>query len=127
MALLNKGDTNPIFLDTGFYRNYTLFRDDLVEGALARLFHAHLMDGIGASLESNHEGTLHHKVIHNEGKVSVLEVTGIFMPELKGILLIPHDNFMELQRLNNPETSFNVTCKKYFLNLYDKLPITIHY
>ena len=33
-TLINKGDTKPIILDTGFSRSDTGFRDDLVEGNL---------------------------------------------------------------------------------------------
>ena len=82
-ALLDKGDTKPIILDTGCSRSATGFRYDFVEGSLVRLRHTHLMDGIGASLESTHEGNLHYEVINDKGKVSVMEGTGIFMPELK--------------------------------------------
>ena len=67
-----------------------------------RLFHTHLMDGIGASLEETHKGNLHYEIINDEGEVSVLEGTGIFMSELKCRLLTTQYHFMELQRLKNP-------------------------
>ena len=38
-----------------------------------------------------------------------MEGTGILMPNLKCILLIPEDHFMDLQRLENPEGSSIVT------------------
>ena len=49
------------------------------------------------------------------------------MPDLKCILLIPQDHFMELQRLDNIEGFFNVTWDKYVINLFDQVPITINY
>ena len=54
---------------------------------------------IGASLEETHEGTLQYEVINDEGNVSVLEVTSLFMHGLKCRLLIPQYHFMELQIL----------------------------
>ena len=49
-ALINKGDTNSIILDTGLSRSAAGFRDDSVEGTLVQIFHSHLMDGIFYSL-----------------------------------------------------------------------------
>ena len=57
------------------------------------------MNGSGASLEAIHEGTIHYEVINNEVKVSFLEDTRIFVPNLKCRLLIPQDHFMDPQRL----------------------------
>ena len=73
------------------------------------IYHPHLMDGIGASLEETHEGALNYEGINDEGKVSVLEVTGVFMPDLKYILMSPQDHFMDLQIVEKPEGSFTVT------------------
>ena len=42
--LLNKVDTNPIILDTGFSISYTGFRFDFVDGTLFQVCHPHLMD-----------------------------------------------------------------------------------
>ena len=98
-ALINKGDTKPIILDTCFSRSATGFRYDFVEGTLAQLFHPHLMGGIGSTLEENHERTLHYEVINYSGKVSVLEGTDIFMPDLKCRILSPKDHFVYLQYL----------------------------
>ena len=67
------------------------------------------MDRIGDSLEATYELTIQYEVITNKGKFSALEGTGIFIPELKCRLLIPQDNFMELQILENIEGSFTVT------------------
>ena len=67
------------------------------------------MYGISAYLEDTHDVTLHYEVINDEGKVSVLEVTVLFMPDLKYILLIPQDNFIELQIFENPEGSFTMS------------------
>ena len=73
-----------------------------------QLCHTHLMDGIGASLEAKHDGTLHYEVINYEDKVTVLEGNGIFMPDLKCRLLRPKYHFIELQRFDNPDGSFTV-------------------
>ena len=94
--LLNKGDTNPIILDTGWSRSDTRFRDEFMEGTLVRLCHPHLMDKIGAPLEANNDETLHYEVINDKGEVSVLEGTGLFMPDLKFRLFYPQGHFMEL-------------------------------
>ena len=85
------------------------------------------MDRIGASLEATHEVILHYKVINNEGKVSVLVITGLFMPDLKCILLSPQDHLMDLQILKNLEGYFTVTWYKYVINISDQVPITINY
>ena len=66
------------------------------------LCHPHFMDVIVAPLETTYERTLCYEVINDEGKVSVLEVTGLFMPDLKCRLLIHNDHFMDLQILDNP-------------------------
>ena len=54
-ALINKGDTNSIILDTGLSRSAAGFRDDFGEGTLVKLCHIQLMSGIGISLEATHE------------------------------------------------------------------------
>ena len=64
-----------------------------------QLCHPQLMDGIGAYLEKTDEVTLEYDVINDEGKISFLEGTGLFIPDLKVILLIPQDHFMDLLRL----------------------------
>ena len=46
--LLNKGDTKPIILDTGFSISINGFRYSFVEGTPVKLFHTHLMDNICA-------------------------------------------------------------------------------
>ena len=85
------------------------------------------MGSIIASSEETHEATLHYKVIKYEGKVSVLEGTGLFMPDLKYRLFIPKDNLMDLQRLKKPEGSFAVIWEKSVLKISDHMPITINY
>ena len=85
------------------------------------------MKVIGASLESTYELTLHYEVNNNEVKVSFLEVTGIFIPELKCRLFVPQDTFMEIQRLKNSEGYFAVTWNKSILNLSYQVHITINY
>ena len=85
------------------------------------------MDGIVSPLEATHEGNLHYEMMNDEGKVSVLEGTDIFMPDLKCRLLIPHDNFIEIQRLDNTEVSFTMTWEKSVLNFSEQVPITINY
>ena len=77
------------------------------------------MDGIGASLESAHELTLHYKFINDEGKVSVLEGPDLFMANLKCILLIPQDNLMKIQRIGNKEGYFTVISENYVLKISD--------
>ena len=89
--------------------------------------HPHIVDVISASLEATNEVTLCYKVINYEGKVSVLEVTGLFMLDLNCRLLRPQYHFMEPQRLNNPEISFSVTWEKSVLNISEHVPITINY
>ena len=96
-------------METGFSIITNGLIYDFVEGTLLQLCHPHLMYGIGAYLEDTHDVTLHYEVINDEGKVSVLEVTVLFMPDLKYILLIPQDNFIELQILENPEGSFTMS------------------
>ena len=98
-----------------------------MEGTLVRLCHPHLMDKIGAPFEANNDETLHYEVINDKGEVSVLEGTGLFMPDLKCRILIPQDNFIDLQRLKRSEVSLTLTWDKYFLNLSEQVPITIHY
>ena len=92
-----------------------------------KICHPHLMDGIGASLEATHEVNLHCEVINNEGNVSVLEGTGIFMPDLNCRHLIPQACFMKLQRLNETKGSFAMIWYESVLNISDHVPITIHY
>ena len=60
--------------------------------------HPHIVDVISASLEATNKVTLHYEVINYEGKVSVLEGTGIFMLDLNCRLLRPQYHFMDLQR-----------------------------
>ena len=107
--LINKSETKPIILDTGCYRSATGFIYEFVEGTLVQLWYPHLMGSIFSSLESTHKVTLHYGVINNEGEFSVLEVTGIFMPELKWILLSPQDYLMDIQILYKSELSLTVT------------------
>ena len=90
-----------------------------------QLWYPHLMNVIGASLETTHEVTLHYEVINNEEKVTVLEGTGIFLTDLKCRLLSPQDNFMEIKRLKNPELSFTVTWYRYLLKLFDQVSIGV--
>ena len=98
-----------------------------MEETLVRLCHPHIMDVIGASLETTHGVTFHYEVIIDKGKVSVLEGTGLFMPDLKCRLFIPKDNLMDLQRLKKPEGSFAVIWEKSVLKISDHMPITINY
>ena len=67
------------------------------------------MDGTSDPFEENHEVTIKYKVIIDEGNVSVLEGTDIFMPDIKCKILSPQDNLMYIQRLDNPEGYFTVT------------------
>ena len=92
-----------------------------------RLFHTHLMDVIGSSLEETHEVTIHYEVINDEGKVSVLEGTGLFVTDLKFRLLSPQYHFMDIQRLKNTEVFFTVNWNNYVLKIFGQVPITIHY
>ena len=92
-----------------------------------RLCHPHLMDNIGASLEETYDGNLNYEAINDEGNVSVLKGTSIIMPDPKCRLLIPQDNFMNSQRLNNPEGTFKVTWGKSVLKISDKVPINTQY
>ena len=85
------------------------------------------MDGNGASLEATHELILHYEVINNERKVSVLVVTGLFIPDLNCILLSPQYHLMDIQILKNPEGSFTVTWYKSVINISDQVPIIINY
>ena len=85
------------------------------------------MDGIGASLEATHDGTIQYEVINNEVKFSVLEGTGIFMPNFKYRLLIPQDNFIEIQTLKKTSVSFAKNWYKSVLNKSDQVHIIIHY
>ena len=86
-------------METGFSIITNGLIYDFVEGTLLQLCHPHLMYGIGAYLEDNHDVILHYEVINDEGKVSVLEVTDIFITDFKCILLIPQDHLMYLQVL----------------------------
>ena len=47
------------------------------------------------------------------------------MPDLKCRMLIPQDNLIDLQRLENPQGYFNMTWNKYVLNSSEKAPTTI--
>ena len=85
------------------------------------------MDRVGASSEATLKVNIHFEVINNEGKVSVLEGTGIFIPEIKCRLLSPQDRFMELHILENTEGPFNVTWDKSILKISDQVPIIINY
>ena len=116
-SLLNKGDTKPIILETYWSRIATGSIYDFVEGTLVQICHTHLLDSIGAYLEATHEGNLQYGVINNEGKVSVLEGTDIFMPGIKCRMLIPQDNFMDMQIIKNPERSFTMNWNKSVLKL----------
>ena len=49
------------------------------------------------------------------------------MPDLNWRLFIHQDNFIELQRLKNPEIYFTVTWDKSLLKLYAQVPITINH
>ena len=49
------------------------------------------------------------------------------MPNLKYRLLIPQDNFMELQTLKKTSVSFAKNWYKYVLNKSDQVHIIIHY
>ena len=53
-ALLNKGDTKPIILDTGCSRSSTGFRNEFSDGTQVRLCHTHLIYAIGTGLEAIH-------------------------------------------------------------------------
>ena len=66
-------------------------------------------------------------MVKYKGKFSVLEGTGIFVPDLKCRLLIPRDHFMDIQRLYNKEFSFTVTWYKSILKISEQVPIIIHY
>ena len=72
-ALINKVDTKPIILAIGFSRSATGFRHEFLEGNILQMYHTHMMDGIGASLEEIHEENPHYEVINDKVKVSVLE------------------------------------------------------
>ena len=61
-SLLNKGDTNTIFLNNGWYRSATRCINDFLEDTLNQICHTHLMDGICTSLEATHEETLQYEV-----------------------------------------------------------------
>ena len=80
-----------------------------MESTLVQICHTRLMEGIGASLEETHELTLNYEVINCEVFVSVLEGTGILMPDLKCMILSHKDNIMDLQRLKNPDVPYTVT------------------
>ena len=125
-ALINKGDTKPIILETGFSRSANGFKYDFVEGTLMQLCHTQLMDIIGDYLESTNEATIHYEVINNDEKVSIPEGTGLFMTDLKCRLLIPQDNFMDIQRLNKPEVPFAVNWENSILKISDQVTITIN-
>ena len=49
------------------------------------------------------------------------------MPDLNYRLLSPQDHFMEIQRLDNTEGSFTVTCYKSAIYLSYQMSITINY
>ena len=126
-SLFNKVDTKAIILETGCYISATGFRYKFVEGTMVQICHTNLMYVINAPLEEINGITLNYEVINDEGNVSIMEGTGIFMTELKFRLLIPQDNFMDLQRINNPYGSFTINWDKYFLKLCDQVPIIINY
>ena len=54
-SLINKVYTKPIIFDIGFSRSATGFRHEFLECNLVKLYHTHVMDGIGASLEEIYE------------------------------------------------------------------------
>ena len=58
--LINKGETKPIILHTGWSSIDTWFIDEFMEWTIVRLCHPHLMYGIGAYSEATHERTLHY-------------------------------------------------------------------
>ena len=64
-TLLNKCYTKPIILYTGCSINTTGFIDDFMEGTIVWLYHPHLMDVIGPSLEVTHKVNLQCELIND--------------------------------------------------------------
>ena len=85
------------------------------------------MDGVGDTLEATHKVTSQYEFIIDEGEVSFLEGTCLFVTDTKFRMLVPQDHFIDLQRLKNAQGSLIVTWYKSFLKLSDQDSITINY
>ena len=85
------------------------------------------MDGVGDTLEATHKVTSHYEFIIDEGEVSFLEGTCLFVPDIKFRMLVPQDHFIDPQILENEEGSLIVTWYKSLLKISYQEYITIKY
>jgi hypothetical protein len=102
-ALIHKGDTKPVIVDTGCTGSTSGNITDFIPDSLERTTGPIALEGIGGSLQVTHSGTLWYKVVTDNGDIEVLTMPGMYMPDLKIRLFSPQSCAEHLHHANGDE------------------------
>ena len=123
-SLLNRGETQPIILDTAFYWSATGLRYEVLGRNIVRLCHPHLMDGIGTFLEQPMREPLtmkwlKTKVWINYCKALVSSCLNSSEDSLSFRIISCTPKGLRIQKANSlwPGTSLTSSSMKIFLSL----------
>jgi hypothetical protein len=79
-----------LIFDSGCSRTATAFREDFIDGMIAKLPNPVVMDGIVGGIKCQEAGTVRYEIQDDKGEIQVISTMAYLMPGLKVRLLSPH-------------------------------------
>ncbi len=94
--LLHAGQVLTLVVDTGASRSVTGYKEDFVPGTLKPLKSQMHFEGIAGNLSATHQGLSRLETFDDDGKLTIVEHTALYVPGLKCRLFSPQSYLQEL-------------------------------